>query len=59
MKAIWDVAKATVAAVIAVKVAQNTEALIAKGGALVGKAVATGKRRLREVRAEREAKRAR
>lgn len=50
MKLLLDVAKAAVAGVVAVKVAQNTEALLAKGGTLVGKAVAVGKRRLREAK---------
>lgn len=53
MRALLNVAKAAVAGVVALKVAQHTETVLAKGGTLAGKAVAAGKRRLKEARARR------
>ena len=53
MNALLKVVSAAATAVLAAKVAANTENLIARGGTLAGKALAVGKRRLADVRKER------
>ena len=53
MKAVLQAVKAAALGVVVVAAVQNTEKLIAKGGVLAGKAVATARKKLAEVRQER------